>query len=549
MTTLPADLAATHSDLVASIDLIDAPIVVVEVVAGAGVQLRGVNPAFVSRAGLPAPPVIGQPVGLAFDRELAGAITAGAIQAHWSGASSTSVPRDGGRLSCRHVPGTARVVVAWLAGDEVGSTPQAAPPTPADGHDQLLEQSPAMLLALERSGRIAYVSDGWLAQFGYAREDVIGEPICRFLDAGAWPRVRREVLAGLTRSGGVHELPLACVNRAGGSVDVLLSAVAHRHGARRLTSICLLPADATTPRTAAHRLASAVAAANEGLWEYDPERGTLHLSPQARAIVGATVPALPIALETWTRRLHPDDRARFSRGLERHLRGRSAQFRCECRVADAGDWRWIDCRARVIERDRDGRPRWLAGLLADVSERKQRELESERRSFQDPLTGLANRLKLLDDLAGACARVRRSGRRVALLYLDLDGFKPINDRLGHACGDRLLIQLASRLRTAARETDTVARLGGDEFALVAEEARDTNAHALLAERLLGATDAPFLLDRRPLRVSLSIGVALYPDGTASGGALLADADRALYAAKAAGGRTWRMAGRIRGAEI
>jgi diguanylate cyclase (GGDEF)-like protein/PAS domain S-box-containing protein len=173
---------------------------------------------------------------------------------------------------------------------------------------------------------------------------------------------------------------------------------------------------------------------------------------------------------------------------------------------------------------------WYA-VAKDVSERK----ELERRALNDPLTDVPNRLVLMDRLAHALRRQRRSGRQLGVLFVDLDRFKVANDTLGHDVGDRLLTSVARRLERVVREVDTVARLGGDEFVVLAEEL-DSHAHALsLAERLVLAFEEPFEVEHEEVKISASVGLTLAPsDEEASPEDLLREADMAMYRAKAAG---------------
>jgi diguanylate cyclase (GGDEF)-like protein len=212
---------------------------------------------------------------------------------------------------------------------------------------------------------------------------------------------------------------------------------------------------------------------------------------------------------------------------------REAEFEVE--LPD-GTRPWLALRGVNLLDDPD-----VAGViihLHDVTDRKLAEQELQLRAFHDPLTGLANRALLLDRLDHALRRSARSGRPPAVVFLDLDGFKAVNDSLGHDSGDRLLCLLADRLRTAVREEDTVARLGGDEFAILVED----RTHALpeattLADRILRALAEPVDLEGRELNVSASIGVAV-GGSDATGVSLVRDADIAMYRAKAAGKGQW-----------
>ncbi|MGH6944202.1 MAG: putative bifunctional diguanylate cyclase/phosphodiesterase, partial [Geminicoccaceae bacterium] len=171
-----------------------------------------------------------------------------------------------------------------------------------------------------------------------------------------------------------------------------------------------------------------------------------------------------------------------------------------------------------------------------------RQRQAERLSHlaqYDELTGLANRSLFNDRLERALAWARRHDRLAAVMILDLNGFKVINDRLGHAAGDRLLALMAKRLTARLRETDTVARLGGDEFALVIENLVRPEHAALVARKILDAVVPPVELDGQPASVTASLGVALYPKDGLDAEALVRQADRAMYRAKAEGGNLCR----------
>ena len=175
--------------------------------------------------------------------------------------------------------------------------------------------------------------------------------------------------------------------------------------------------------------------------------------------------------------------------------------------------------------------------LHDITERKAVEEALEHRALHDALTGLPNRILLRDRIEQALRRSERSGRPIAVVYLDLDGFKRINDSLGHDAGDELLLHVADRLTAAVRPADTVARLGGDEFAILLEESEEDDVVAHVTERVMEALDAPIPIGDRQVVASASLGLAISdPDATAM--SILRDADVAMYHAKALGGNQW-----------
>src|SRR5690606_4266244 len=197
-------------------------------------------------------------------------------------------------------------------------------------------------------------------------------------------------------------------------------------------------------------------------------------------------------------------------------------------VAVLGAWAWRRGRAPQLAADARS-PGGASGerrhLLPGASGRK---------DVLDPLTGLATRLWLEDQLAAAVMRAEAGKRRLALLYINLDGFRPFNDSFGHGFGDALLREVGLRLQNMGRATDTVARMGGDEFLMLLDGDPDSAAAALVADRIRLSLQEPYRVGRREVRLSCSIGIVLYPDHGPRG-KLIAHADAAMLAAKHAGG--------------
>lgn len=272
-------------------------------------------------------------------------------------------------------------------------------------------------------------------------------------------------------------------------------------------------------------------------WEWDIATGTVRMNERWANFVGHRLDELlPTTIETWQRFVHPDDLVRAESALRRHLDGELDHYECEYRLhCRDGSWRWVLDRGRIVGRDADGRPVRMVGTHTDIQRLKDQEKSLHSLAHLDPLTQLPNRRLFSDRLSHALARAARGGRKLALCFIDLDEFKPINDRLGHEAGDRVLIEIGDRLRRTLRGADSVARIGGDEFALLIEEAADAGEDLLpLLERSLGAIVQPIRIGEHMVVVSASIGVALFPQHGSDEEALLHAADKAMYAAKALG---------------
>jgi diguanylate cyclase (GGDEF)-like protein/PAS domain S-box-containing protein len=259
-----------------------------------------------------------------------------------------------------------------------------------------------------------------------------------------------------------------------------------------------------------------------------------YMSPQITGILGYRPDEFVNDPELWPSRVHPDDRAAAIAAYEEHWR-HGEPLRAEYRmVRRDGTEIWVRDEAYAMPDDTLGGHQVSQGLLIDITDRKQLESKLIHDALHDPLTGLANRVLLRDHLERALARRGRSGGTVALLFVDLDDFKRVNDSYGHAAGDQILAQVADRLVGAVRADDVVGRQSGDEFAVLLGRVRNDDEAIASAERILGELRRPILLGARSIVVGGSIGIALAAGRDATAEELITQADAAMYAAKASG---------------
>lgn len=287
----------------------------------------------------------------------------------------------------------------------------------------------------------------------------------------------------------------------------------------------------------AQRMDLALAGADLGLWDLDLATGKREVNARAQEMIGLSANDAVNDVVGWRARMHPDDLPALRAARSDHEAGRTEAFVIDFRIRHTdGHWVWIHSRGKVTQRDANGRALRMTGTYLDVTEQKRVQAQIRELAFLDPLTQLPNRRLLMDRLDQARLASTRSRLFGVVMLLDLDGFKWVNDNLGHDMGDLLLQQLAGRLLACVRLSDTVARLGGDEFVVLIQnlgmsrpEAQD-HAHGLAA-KIEAALRSPFVLGEHQHAISASVGLALFSGEDQTIDSLLKEADQAMYAAK------------------
>ncbi|THC42250.1 diguanylate cyclase domain-containing protein [Massilia sp. Mn16-1_5] len=279
----------------------------------------------------------------------------------------------------------------------------------------------------------------------------------------------------------------------------------------------------------------ALNAAGEGVWDYSFANRLVTLSPSAQGIVDLERSLVEFDRAIFADMAHPEDIATVLQALDAHLIGATPDYTAQYRTRlRNGNWRWILARGQVAERDAAGSPLRIVGTVADIDARKLQEEQIRHLAHHDVLTGLPNRLLFGDRLHQALLAAQRESCLLGLVFFDLDKFKPVNDNYGHAIGDLLLQQVATRLRGILRASDTLARLGGDEFVVLLPRVSGTPDVRKVAEDILRELNRPFVTEGFTLHISGSLGVAVYPDDAMDADSLMRCADAAMYQAKLQG---------------
>jgi diguanylate cyclase (GGDEF)-like protein/PAS domain S-box-containing protein len=291
----------------------------------------------------------------------------------------------------------------------------------------------------------------------------------------------------------------------------------------------------TALKQSEERYALAAAGANDGLWDWDLEHDTIYFSPRWNTMLGLPHDAASLRAEDWLARVHRDDLAALQAALDAHLAGQTTHFEHQHRIRhEDGAYRAILCRGLAVRAD-NGRPVRLAGFQTDVTERAAVLEQLRHAALHDTLTDLPNRALFMELLGQALDRSRRHPDRLfAVLFLDIDRFKVVNDSLGHQIGDQLLVAISRRIESCLRGGDVIARLGGDEFTILLNDLSEVSRASLIAQRIHDVLRRPFAPEGHEVSVTASIGIASSVAGYTQPEHIMRDADTAMYRAKALG---------------
>jgi diguanylate cyclase (GGDEF)-like protein/PAS domain S-box-containing protein len=401
-------------------------------------------------------------------------------------------------------------------------------------------------------GIVAFNGDGLIEGFnpaatrmyGYSAGEVMGRPVALLFPELAGDGLEALLAVGQSANDQGHE---TVGRRKDGSLfplDIAISALAR--GLRRgfigsFRDLTARKAADEALRRSEERYALVAEAANDGLLDWDIEAGTVYFSPRWPALLGMRIEELRSAPDEWFKRIHADDFARVSADIDAHLSGTTAHFESEYRIHHAdGGWRWVISRGMAVRRA-DGAASRMVASLSDVTDRKEAEQRVIHNATHDTLTGLPNRTLLLDRIDRAHAVAGHAGAgRSALMVIDLDRFKVVNESLGHSIGDQLLVTLARRLPAPLGPGDTVARLSADEFAVLLADIEGEAAALERAEALQRRVVLPIEVAGDKVVLGASIGVVMIPAGKVRPADLLRDANLAMYQAKLDGGGRVRL---------
>ncbi len=379
------------------------------------------------------------------------------------------------------------------------------------------------------------VNPAWEAMFGFSREEALGRST---IDLGIYTaETRARMVEAANATDMLKGYEMLATTRSGSQLTLLQSMRGTQFDNQDVWLFALH--DITDRKRAEEQvrerealLSLTLSAANLGLWDWNLHTGLITGDQRWRTMRGLP-PDAPGA--PWTDDLEPEDVLQVTTEVTRHTAEPGTPFDATICIRRPHEKdRWLRALGKVVRFDDSGQPMRMLGVSIDVTGQREQEILLRRLAHFDPLTGLPNRVLLARKLAEGMSLAHAEGSLLGVAYLDLDGFKPVNDRLGHDAGDRLLVIAAQRLTRALRPQDCVARLGGDEFVILMPGLLSNNECKHGLNQVMQSIAAPYQIGNHRVSVTASIGYTLYPSDDADADTLMRHADQAMYAAKQGG---------------
>ena len=462
--------------------------------------------------------------------------------------------KDGGSLLCRAVGRStnpespeASVIVTYSDTSEWHAAERALRKSEAM-YRNLVETSNDLIWSVDAEGRWTYLSPAAARRiYGCPPGDLMGREFSEMLAQEVTERdmaVFRRILAGepvfdhLTR----HR------RRDGSHVDLSFNAVPLRDTRGAVVGATGTARDVTAEKQAAamqyenvEKLRLAVDAAELMYWEWERDTDQLHWGRDPSTLVG-TSGGRNTRWSEYLEIVHPDDRDRYLATVNAAWEQAGACTNEYRVIRHDGRVAWLSSHGKTLA-DSAGKVYRMIGVSQDITERKRQEEEARFLAYHDTLTGLPNRRLLDDRLRQATFLAQRRDTRVAVMVVDLDHFKQVNDALGHRAGDAVLREAAHRIAGCVRKADTLARHGGDEFVVVIPDLHQDGDSQVVAEKILRALEPSFRVDGREFTIGASIGISVFPTDAGDGEGVLRNADVAMYRAKQLGRNNYRFYGR------
>lgn len=401
------------------------------------------------------------------------------------------------------------------------------------------------IIMIDTTGKVFLFNPAAQEMFGYSSDEVVGNNVTmlmpepyrsnhskylqNYLTTGHKKiiGIGREVVA-MKKDGTKFPIYL--------SVSELVTSSGERRFVGNIVDITQQKQDEEELKTQRRRLADIIRGTNVGTWEWNVQTGETFFNERWADIIGYTLEELsPVSIDTWMSHAHPDDLEESGELLGKHFNGELEYYEYEARMRHRdGHWVWVLDRGKVASWTDDGKPLLMSGTHKDITKQKEAEEKIRHLATHDTLTDLPTLRLARDRISMAIATAHRKKLMAAVVFVDLDGFKLVNDTLGHDAGDALLKDTATRLLSCVRSVDTVARIGGDEFLIVLNELNSDKDAEIVATKVVEIIGSPYEYRGDTMTVGASVGVAMCAGDSQDIDALIRAADEAMYSIKKSG---------------
>ncbi len=412
----------------------------------------------------------------------------------------------------------------------------------------------SIVISLVSTGQILEVNDTFVEKTGFTREETLSKTV-RDLNVWVDERDRDLVVDAIARGESVTEHECRFRNKNGSIIDALFSSqildleqgqcilstiqdiTFRKHAEEEILKSQRIIADER------QRLAYILEATDVGTCEWIVDDDRMMVNERWANIVGHSAESLgSLTFEGWMGFVHPEDRTMVRDAIEKNLSGALRYFDREFRLLkNDGSTVWVHDRGKVVYRNEIGNAVIMCGTRQDITDRKRDEEIIRHMATHDLLTDLPTRRLAADRLELSIAMAKRLGHLLAVFFIDADGFKAVNDTWGHTAGDRVLKEIARRLNSCVRESDTAARIGGDEFLAAFSNLKTREDARIIAEKMIEQFSHPVVIAEGSVPVGISVGIAIYPDNGESVDALIKAADHAMYRVKRTGKNSYSFA--------
>ena len=411
----------------------------------------------------------------------------------------------------------------------------------------LVQLLPEIVIETDREMRIRFANLSFFEVLGYDETDIPnGLYISQILIQEDFKKAKDRFIL-LSKGSKTESTEYTAIKKDGTLFPILVSSVPIYDENNNFNGFRTIAVDITNRKKEEEKLREleerwqfALEGSGDGVWDWNFKTNKAFYSKKLKEILGYGENEFANKFSEIKDKIHPEDVVKVMDNINRHVSGETPYYTAEYRIRKKdGSYMWALDRGKVIRWDENNNPSRMIGTFTDISIQKHLEEEIKLMAFRDPLTKLPNRLLFNDRIEVAIANAKRYNRIFAIIIIDIDKFKKINDTYGHDIGDKLILHVGNTINSILRKTDTIARFGGDEFLLLLPDIKTIEDAERIASKIRDFFQEKALIGSKKISITLSMGVAIYPQDGEDISTLLKNADLALYEVKAGGRNNYR----------